>query len=290
MSKHLWMYEGTTEYFANLFQINQGLIESSDFYNRIIEKVNLAKNYDDTMSFTEMSAGIVNEPYQSNYGNVYQKGALINMCLDILIREKSGGSKGILWVMKNLAKKYGKDTPFKDDQLIEEIISMTYPEVGEFFDNHIIGITPIDYNYYFTKVGLINGEVEMPLRSIIFSEGTKLFFSSQPNPSGELQFIVNQLNQSIEKIGLQIGDVFLGLNGELFPEINQENSEKINQMLTKSLGWDEDKEITLTVKRNDETLNLTGKVGKPTYPETGLLEDSKADVDKINLRNSWMFK
>ena len=290
MSKHLWMYEGTTEYFANLFQINQGLIESSDFYNRIIEKVNLAKNYDDTMSFTEMSAGIVNEPYQSNYGNVYQKGTLINMCLDILIREKSGGSKGILWVMKNLAKKYGKDTPFKDDQLIEEIISMTYPEVGEFFDNHIIGITPIDYNYYFTKVGLINGEVEMPLRSIIFSEGTKLFFSSQPNPSGELQFIVNQLNQSIEKIGLQIGDVFLGLNGELFPEINQENSEKINQMLTKSLGWDEDKEITLTVKRNDETLNLTGKVGKPTYPETGLLEDSKADVDKINLRNSWMFK
>ena len=117
-----------------------------------------------------------------------------------------------------------------------------------------------------------------------------MFFSSQPNPSGELQFIVNQLNQSIEKIGLQIGDVFLGLNGELFPEINQENSEKINQMLTKSLGWDEDKEITLTVKRNDETLNLTGKVGKPTYPETGLLEDSKADVDKINLRNSWMFK
>jgi predicted metalloprotease with PDZ domain len=212
------------------------------------------------------------------------------MCLDILIREKSGGSKGILWVMKKLAQKYGKDTPFKDDQLIEEIISMTYPEVGEFFDNHIIGTTPIDYNYYFTKVGLINGEVEMPLRSIIFSEGTKLFFSSQPNPSGELQFVVNQLNQSIEKIGLQIGDVLLGINGELFPEINQENSGKINEMLTKSFGWDEDREITLTVKRNDETLNLTGKVGNPTYPETGLLEDPKADLDTINLRNSWMFK
>jgi predicted metalloprotease with PDZ domain len=24
MSEHLWMYEGVTEYFANLFQINQG--------------------------------------------------------------------------------------------------------------------------------------------------------------------------------------------------------------------------------------------------------------------------
>jgi predicted metalloprotease with PDZ domain len=27
MSEHLWMYEGVTEYFANLFQINQGLID-----------------------------------------------------------------------------------------------------------------------------------------------------------------------------------------------------------------------------------------------------------------------
>jgi predicted metalloprotease with PDZ domain len=27
MSQHLWMYEGVTEYFANLFQINQGLID-----------------------------------------------------------------------------------------------------------------------------------------------------------------------------------------------------------------------------------------------------------------------
>ena len=86
------MYEGTTEYFANLFQINQGLIDAPDFYNRMMEKITLAQRYDDTMSFTEMSAGIVDEPYQANYGNVYQ-GALINLCLDILIREKVGDQR-----------------------------------------------------------------------------------------------------------------------------------------------------------------------------------------------------
>jgi predicted metalloprotease with PDZ domain len=32
MSKHLWMYEGVTEYFAILFQVNQGLIDSDEFY------------------------------------------------------------------------------------------------------------------------------------------------------------------------------------------------------------------------------------------------------------------
>ena len=119
MSKHLWMYEGTTEYFANLFQINQGLIDEADFYNRLLEKINYAQRYDDTMSFTEMSAGIVDEPYQSNYGNVYQKGALINMCLDIIIREQSGGARGILSVMQELARKYGKENPFQDDALFD---------------------------------------------------------------------------------------------------------------------------------------------------------------------------
>ncbi|SHJ10239.1 M61 glycyl aminopeptidase [Arenibacter nanhaiticus] len=39
MSKHLWMYEGTTEYFANLFQIHQGLIDEVNFYERLIGKV-----------------------------------------------------------------------------------------------------------------------------------------------------------------------------------------------------------------------------------------------------------
>ena len=34
MSEHLWMYEGVTEYFANLFQINQGLISEDEFYDR----------------------------------------------------------------------------------------------------------------------------------------------------------------------------------------------------------------------------------------------------------------
>lgn len=289
MSQHLWMYEGTTEYFANLFQINQGLIDALDFYNRVMEKINLAQRYDDSMSFTEMSAGIVDEPYQTNYGNVYQKGALINMCLDILIREKSGGEKGILWVMKNLAEKYGKEKPFKDEDLIPEIVAMTYPEVGDFFETHVVGTTPIDYDTYFTKVGLINGEVKSPLRAIIFANSTQLFFSPQPNAEGELQFVVNQLNPSIEAMGMQVGDVLLGIEGERFPEINQENGGKINAILTPSIGWEADKTVSFTVAREGEELELSGKVGTPTTIAKGLVEDPAATESAVELRKAWLY-
>ena len=96
MSQHLWMYEGVTEYFANLFQINQGLIDETDFLNRIAEKMEQSKSHNDTMPFTTMSANVLKSPYKEQYLNVYQKGALIGMCIDIIIREKSNGEKGIL--------------------------------------------------------------------------------------------------------------------------------------------------------------------------------------------------
>ena len=154
MSQHLWMYEGTTEYFANLFQIQQGLIDEAEFYNRIMGKISNSKSFDDAMSFTTMSENILADPYKDNYANVYEKGALINMALDITLRELSNGEKGVLWLMKELSKKYGNNTPFEDSKLIDEIVDMTYPEVGTFFNTHVIGDTPIDYNKYLSKTGL----------------------------------------------------------------------------------------------------------------------------------------
>ena len=71
------MYEGVTEYFANLFQVNQGLITEDEFYSRIAEKIKQSRQFDDTMNFTNMSKNILKEPYKDAYYNVYLKGALI---------------------------------------------------------------------------------------------------------------------------------------------------------------------------------------------------------------------
>ena len=288
MSKHLWMYEGTTEYFANLFQINQGLIDEQNFYNRILEKLNYSKRYDDKMSFTEMSSKIVDEPYQTNYGNVYQKGALINMCLDIIIRENSSGEKGILSVMQDLAKKYGKEKPFKDNLLIDEIISMTYPEVADFFKNHVEGKVPINYMEYLNKVGLTMGETEVPLPSILFKDNQNPFFEPQPDQDGKVRYVVTGLNDTIESMGVEIGDVFLGLDGKMLPEIKKENAEQINAVFTPSFMWDDKKEFTLTIQRNMEKQTLIGITGKPNAKVSGVVEDPNAAEKAMNLRTAWL--
>jgi len=289
MSKHLWMYEGTTEYFADLFQINQGLIDEQNFYNRILEKLNYSKRYDDTMSFTEMSVGIVDEPFQTNYGNVYQKGALINMCLDIIIREQSGGEHGILWVMQNLAKHYGSEKPFKDDELINEIVTMTYPEVETFFRTHVEGTKPINYMEYFNKVGLTIGDAEVPLPNILFKDDQNPFFEPKLNDEGIVRYIVNELNTTTESMGVNIGDVFLGLNDKMFPEINQENANKINTILNTSFMWDDKSEFSITVQRNNDIITLKGIVGRPSSIRSGrVINDSFASESSKILRKAWL--
>jgi predicted metalloprotease with PDZ domain len=143
MSEHLWMYEGVTEYFANLFQINQGLIDEDAFYTRMAEKIANSKQFDDTMPFTVMSKNVLVEPYKDAYRNVYEKGALIGMCVDILIRENSNGQRGILSLMGDLTREYGNNKPFNDDELFGKITQLTYPAVGEFLKTYVSGNTPI---------------------------------------------------------------------------------------------------------------------------------------------------
>lgn len=283
MSEHLWMYEGTTEYFANLFQIQQGLISEDEFYERMVEKIENSKMYDDNMSFTIMSKNVLEEPYKENYGNVYEKGALINMSLDLLLREKSNGEKGVLWLMKELSKKYGVELPFKDDELFNEISEMTYPEVRTFFKEHVVGTTPIDYDFYLQKVGLTLSDTE---------QQTGYFFD------GEVPFIdVDVENDSVIFIreGIPLSSFFNDLKlkgGDILKEINGTDITiaSLREIIRESFGWTPDKIVKILVERNDEVITVEGLVGSPTMMVNKIGPVKDAGQDKINLRTEWLKK
>ena len=133
----------------------EGLVTPDEFYKEIMSKIRTSNYFDDTMSFTVMSENILEKPYADNYINVYSKGALIGMCIDILMREESNGQRSMLSLMKELSTKYGKNKPFNDDDLIREISIMTYPTVSQFLETYVEGTTPIDYSEFFKKVGFL---------------------------------------------------------------------------------------------------------------------------------------
>lgn len=240
MSKHLWMYEGTTEYFAQLVLVRGGITTPEDFMKNMREKMLLAEKFD-PISFTKMSAAILDKNLQDDYLNVYQKGALIGFGLDVLIMQKSKGKKGWREVMLQLAKKYGPKKPFEDDKLIDEIVKMTYPEVRTYFEKYVIGNQPIDFSGILPAIGweyLAEAEVEKAGYgdfSIGFGEGKLMFVNVGENP-----------------LGIQEKDALKKINGQ---ELSFENAMVLLQSLFISA---EMKQLSITVERNGQDVELSG--------------------------------
>ena len=278
-SKHLWMYEGVTEYFATLFQVDQGLVSEDKFYSTIMGKIQSAASMDDTMSFTEMSENILESPYAENYVNVYQKGALIGMCIDIIMREESNGTRGILSLMKELSLKYGKNKPFEDDKLIDEIVAMTYPSLRTFFDNHVIGTTPISYDVFFEKVGL---EVsESIVETNFIQNGGGLIVA--PNENGEIIF--NPLvedNSFWKEQGVLPNDVIKEIGGV---EVTMQNAQAV---FTEVFMWQPGGEINVKLIRGEEEIIIETVLTQSYTTGNGLRVKESSTEAQTNLRNAWL--
>ncbi len=279
-SKHLWMYEGLTEYFANLFQVDQGLISEEEFYSRMMQKIHTAATMDDAMSFTVMSENVLDQPYARNYYNVYQKGALIGMCLDILIREESQGEKGILWLMKELSAKYGKDRPFEDDRLIAEIVDMTYPSVGTFFEKHVIGNTPIDYQEYFAKSGLIVLESRVETNYVQNAGANIVKLNSENNSIDFSEAVLN--NSFWRESGALPGDTIREIDGV---PVTLENAEAI---FVQVYMWKPGADVSVKLERNGQEV-IIEKTLTPSYTMGQILvaEPNASESQKL-VRSSWL--
>lgn len=277
MSEHLWMYEGVTEYFANLFQVNQGLITEDEFYKRMAGKMANAATMNDMLPFTKMSANVLVTPYKDQYLNVYEKGALIAMCLDIEIREKSNGQRGILDLMKKLAQEYGTEKAFNDNELFAKITALTFPEVGTFLAKYVSGTTPIPYNDYFEKMGVTKTRVAT--EGNLFIKEQAPLITVNPN-SKEISFIPNApLHPFLKDLGVQGGDILVAINGKAY------NLDNINDLIIWSTLLRENDEVQLTLKREGTELKLQGKAILPTELIPGF---QFTDKTKTALKEAWL--
>lgn len=277
MSQHLWMYEGITEYFANLFQVNQDLISEDDFYERMAGKVNNAKRYDEKMPFTKMSAEVLAKPYKDAYLNVYEKGALIAMCLDIQIRESSKGERGILDLMQKLSKEYGQTKPFEDSELFDKIVSLTYPEIRTFLDTYVSGTTPLLYDDFFAKMGVTKTKIKVP--GNVFIKGQTPYITVNPNTKEIIILPGIELNDFMKTLDLKGGDILLAINDTPY------NLDTIYDMIIGSMSWKEDDPITFKIKRDDKELILKGTVKIPMDEIEGY---QATDESKKAIREAWL--
>ncbi|MBF8151031.1 peptidase M61 [Winogradskyella sp. F6397] len=281
-SKHLWMYEGVTEYFAQHFQVYEGLTDDTVFYNTMKSYIDVStQRFDDAMSFTIMSENVLDEPYASQYYNVYMKGALIGMCMDILMRKESDGNRSLLSLMKELSAKYGKEKPFEDDQLIAEITEMTYPSIGDFLRTHVEGDLPINYDEFFAMVGIKNGKTELET-NYIFAGGQNIIFDADRERGLIFFSSLAEANSFWKSQGVKAGDIIKKVNGT---DLTLANAQVTIEGM---FAWKVGDEITMELERDGKPITIKATLTKATALADAIVADENATAAQKNIRAAWL--
>lgn len=283
MSKHLWMYEGVTEYFAGHVQVYEGMISQEEYLNTIIGKIKGAGYYKDDLPFTEMSLGCLDE-HENQYGNVYQKGALIGMCLDILLREQSKGEMGMKDMMTLLSKEYGKNVSFKDEELFDKITELSSPNIREFFTNYVEGSNPLPLKELLSKVG-IDYQTDVIVKEFNLGRVALGY-----NPESKRMFVIDasNANEFGKQLGFKNNDEILSLNGV---EVTPENFRQITEDFKNNTKVGDKVEVVVErkVKGNTKTQKLKAKAILVEQKKPILLEfNPNASPDQLQLRNYWL--
>ncbi|HTQ64029.1 MAG TPA: hypothetical protein VMI12_04490 [Puia sp.] len=286
MSEHLWLYEGSTEYHAHMVQEKYGIITPDQLLTVLSGKITLSKNqFNDTVPFTVMSSHILGE-YKNQFINVYQKGALINMCLDIKLLQLSHGKYGIMNLIHDLSNKYGKQKGFKDSELFGEITKLTYPEIGQFLDTYVGGSQPLPLAEICNIVG-VNYQPEVETKDSTFSLGR---VGTGVNSDGKV-FISDTagMNALGYQLGWRKGDEWVSINGK---EASAANARNIINDLYKSAKVGDDLTVKVMRKNTDgkaEPVELKAHMTKfPVRKFHVLSFNDRLTEEQQMLRDAWL--
>ncbi len=209
MSQHLWLYEGVTEYSSMHVQVKYGLYDRETFLAEVKDKLQVAEQFPPNVSFTEMSERILEPEFEPMYTNVYYKGALIGMCLDLHLIKYSNGDKDLQWLMRELSKEYGMNKAFMDEELFDKIESLTYPEIGQFLRTYVGGKEALPIVETLSWAGIeyeeeqVKKQISLGKINLNLNEDQEIYIAN-----------ASQMNEFGEAMGYQEGDVLLALNDQ----------------------------------------------------------------------------
>jgi predicted metalloprotease with PDZ domain len=270
MSQHLWLYEGTTEWAAHILQLRDKLISLDDYLRVLHHQLAMNDNFRQDVSLTELGVRSTEMPDQ--YYNIYQKGAFISSLLDIRLLELSHGKRGLRELIIELSKKYGPKHAFSEKNFFNELVSMTYPEIGNFINSYIKGTDKLPVKEYYNKLG-IDYKEKAGLDSSRTSLGINIGFEN-----GAFNVIsVNDEN----KIPLKVGDVITKVEGT---PLNLQTARSIFAKRQEKKVGDN---ITFTVKRGEKEMDFTLTL-EPAVIKHEFTVDLNPTPEQLKLRESWM--
>jgi hypothetical protein len=246
--------------------------------------------YDNNLPFTDLSKYTLDK-YHDQYNNVYVKGALIGLCRDLELRKLSNGKYGVKDLLLDLSRKFGKQKSFKDDELFDEIVKMTYPEIAVFFNKYVKGAEPLPFAEELNWVGVTYiaeekfkdfslGIGNSDLNVMPIDGKPRLYISSEEH-----------LNEMGKALGFKKGDVLVKMNGETLPDLGPAFGDFI--MKHRASLKEGDTFSYVVLRKNDKGESKEVELSTTVIPIELVRKhiikfNEAATPEQLALRNAWL--
>lgn len=225
-TEQLWIYEGFTSYYDDFSLLRCGLTSQSEYLKvvgqnltRLIRNKGRFKqtitesSYDAWTKFYKQDESAVN-----NIVSYYNKGAVLAMCLDLLIKSKSDGDYSLDDVMRYLWDQHGKlKIPTQVDVVQNIIKTQLNLDLSDFFQSALYSIEELPFKELLEKFGVkchfqpkenLDDKGGVKTASVI-----KIEFGAQIQ-AREIGIYIIQVTEhtAAYESGLQVGDVLIAID------------------------------------------------------------------------------
>jgi predicted metalloprotease with PDZ domain len=233
-TEQLWIYEGFTSYYDDFSLLRCGLITQTEYLKvagqnltRLLRNKGRFKqtitesSFDAWTKFYKQDESAVN-----NIVSYYNKGAVLAMCLDLLIKSKSDGTYSLDDVMRHLWNQHGKlAIPTPVDVIQKYVKTQLNLNLSEFFQSALYSTEELPFNELLEKFGVT---CHFSPRENLDDKGGEMTTSPIRIEFGaqiKTQEIGLQIIQVTEQTaayesGLQVGDVLIAIDKWV---VNKEN-------------------------------------------------------------------
>jgi predicted metalloprotease with PDZ domain len=274
-TRALWFAEGVTSTYAAYTMVRTGLWSKDQFYFDLSQQISdLESRPANRWQSAEESSldawlekyPLYNRPQESV--SYYEKGQVLGMLLDTLIRDRTDNEKSLDDVLRAMNNDFAKkNKPYRDSLDVRLTAErMAGGSFEEFFDKYVSHAQPLPYAQILSLAGLElrTGQRKRPV----------LGFFTDRNPSGEV--IVREVDpeSSAGQAGLRSGDSILSWNGAEPPR----NPER--WVFSQKPG----NEMRLRIRRDDREMPFDFRIDEATDAFYQVVENSHAESKAKRIR------
>jgi predicted metalloprotease with PDZ domain len=227
-TRALWFSEGCTSTAADIIQLRGDLLDERHFEQDLASDIGELErrpaHLTQSVEESSLNAWLEGDAYYRRPErsiSYYNKGELLGILLDLVVRETSHGQASLRevfqWMNQNYAK---KGTFFSDSEGVREAAeAVSHADLRWFFAKYVAGTEEIPWNDVFRSVGL----------RLVESKSTTADagFVASRNFDGPMTVAAVTAGSAAERAGLQTGDAILEINGK---SVGQESSQDFSRI------------------------------------------------------------